>query len=101
MTTTAEEVFREDAYLRECDATVTRVGDGAFYVDRTVFYPLGGGQPGDTGTVRWEGGGAKIVDTRYGDERDIAHIVEEGAPLSAQDVVTISTGEKLISSKPA
>ena len=81
MTTTAEELFREDAYLRECEATVTKAADGAFYVDRTVFYPLGGGQPGDTGSANWGGQSAKIVDTRYGDERDIAHIVEEGAAL--------------------
>ena len=45
------ELFREDAYLRECDASVVAVDDGAVVLDRTVFYPLGGGQPGDTGTL--------------------------------------------------
>ncbi len=81
--TTADELFREDAYRRECDATVTRVADGVFYVDRTVFYPLGGGQPGDTGEVRWDGLSTRIADTRYGDERDIAHVVVEGATVPA------------------
>ncbi|MDJ0908261.1 MAG: alanyl-tRNA editing protein [Woeseiaceae bacterium] len=81
MTTTAEELFREDAYLRDCEATVTKVADGAFYVDQTVFYPLGGGQPGDTGKANWNGRSVTIVDTRYGDDRDIAHVVEEGADL--------------------
>ena len=81
MTTTAEELFREDAYLCECEAIVTKSGDGAFYVDRTVFSPLGGGQPGDTGSAVWAGQSVKIVDTRYGDERDIAHLVEDGAAL--------------------
>ncbi len=60
---------------------MSNVADGAFYVDRTIFYPLGGGQPGDTGEASWDGGSAMIVDTRYGDGRDIAHIVEQGASL--------------------
>jgi len=42
-----------------------------------VFYPLGGGQPGDTGSATWDGGNARIVDTRYVDG-DIGHILEDG-----------------------
>jgi len=71
----AQELFREDSYLKTCRATVTRSGDGVFYVDRTVFYPLGGGQPGDTGTVEWNDVVLDVVDTRYGDGGDIAHLV--------------------------
>ena len=37
-------LFQEDAYLRQCEARVIRAGDGAVVLDRTVFYPLGGGQ---------------------------------------------------------
>ena len=62
----ARELFREDSYLKTCTATVTAGDEGAFYVDRTVFYPLGGGQPGDSGVVEWDGGRLDIVDTRYG-----------------------------------
>ena len=76
------ELFREDSYLRSCEATVTRTGDGCFFVDQTVFYPLGGGQPGDTGSAAWEGGGAAVVDTRFVDG-DIGHIVADGAELPA------------------
>ncbi len=75
------ELFRDDSYLRSCSATVTRVDQGAIYVDQTVFYPLGGGQPGDTGSISWDGGSAKIAGTRYGDGGDIAHMVEEAAAL--------------------
>jgi len=75
------ELFREDSYLKSCSATVTRAEQNAVYTDRTVFYPLGGGQPGDTGIVKWDGGSATIIDTRYGEDRDIAHIVEDGAEL--------------------
>jgi misacylated tRNA(Ala) deacylase len=74
-----EELFREDSYLKECDATVVAVDDGALILDRTVFYPLGGGQPGDTGTISWDGGSAAVVDTRYGEGGTIRHVLEEGA----------------------
>ncbi len=75
------ELFRDDSYLQSCSATVTGVDQGAIYVDQTVFYPLGGGQPGDTGSISWDGGSAKIADARYGDGGDIAHMVEDAAAL--------------------
>ena len=74
----ADELFRNDSYMAECKATVSSVDDQGFYVDQTVFYPLGGGQPGDTGQVSWDGGSARIVDTRYGADGDIVHIVADG-----------------------
>jgi misacylated tRNA(Ala) deacylase len=76
-----EELFRKDSYLKECDADVTAVESQAVAVDRTVFYPLGGGQPGDTGSITWPAGNARIIDTRYGDSGQILHVVEDGAPL--------------------
>ena len=78
-----DQLFRDDSYLRSCDATVTAAGDGAIELDRTIFYPMGGGQPGDTGTIEWEGGSATVVDTRYGEGGTIRHIVDEGAALPA------------------
>ena len=77
-----EELFREDAYLKDCEATVTGIDDGALVLDRTIFYPLGGGQPGDTGKVSWDGGTADVTDTRYG-EAGIRHVVAEGSELPA------------------
>lgn len=76
------ELFREDAYLKSCTATVTGCDGQVLHADQTVFYPLGGGQPGDTGFVSWEGGRARIVDTRYVDG-DIGHILEEGSATPA------------------
>ncbi len=76
------ELFRDDSYLETCSATVTRAGEQCVFVDQTVFYPLGGGQPGDTGTLRWDDGEVRIVDTRYVDG-DIGHIVDDGAAVPA------------------
>ena len=60
-----EEVFREDAALLQCTATVLAVDEMGVLLDRTVFYPLGGGQAGDTGTITTASGAVlAIADTR-------------------------------------
>ena len=73
-----EEVFRQDAYARSCAARVTAVDEAGIRLDRTVFYPLGGGQPGDTGELSLEDGTAiRIVDTRKGGTPgEIVHVPE-------------------------
>ena len=76
-----EILFRDDSYLTECDATVASIGQDCICLDRTVFYPLGGGQPGDTGEIAWDGGSAEVVDTRYGEAGTINHITADGAEL--------------------
>ncbi|HSM30527.1 MAG TPA: alanyl-tRNA editing protein [Woeseiaceae bacterium] len=78
-----DELFRKDSYLKECDAEVVAVADRGVVVDRTVFYPLGGGQPGDTGSMSWSAGSARIVDTRYGDSGEVLHLVDDDNPLPA------------------
>lgn len=87
-----EELFREDGYLKTCDAVVTNVTAQGFTVDRTVFYPTGGGQPGDTGHfVSGELEGT-IVDTV--NDRDSGlhlHVVEPGSALpDVGDTVTLT-----------
>ena len=76
-------LFRDDSYLRDCQATVVEVGPGGIILDQTVFYPMGGGQPGDTGTISWEGGSADVIDTRYGDASAIRHLTDTDATLPA------------------
>ncbi|MBT5107086.1 MAG: alanyl-tRNA editing protein [Rhodospirillaceae bacterium] len=81
-----EELFREDAYLKSCDATVTRVNDlGGILLDRSVFYPTGGGQAGDKGVLRLASGEVvEIVTTVKGDgAENVVHVPAEGAPTVA------------------
>jgi misacylated tRNA(Ala) deacylase len=74
-----EQLFREDAYRKECTAKVVSAGDEGVVFDRTIFYPTGGGQPGDIGTIFWDGYSAKIVDTRNGHDGAICHALEPGS----------------------
>jgi len=76
-----ELVFRDDAYARSCAARVTGVDERGIRLDRTVFYPTGGGQPGDTGVLRWSGGETPIADTVKGEGGAILHVPAEGAEL--------------------
>jgi misacylated tRNA(Ala) deacylase len=78
-----EELFREDAYARRCEAEVVATGDGGLCLDRTVFYCHGGGQPGDRGRLLLADGAAlEVVDTVRADGR-IVHRLAEGSPLPA------------------
>ena len=74
-------LFRDDSYLRECQATVVEASPAGIVLDQTVFYPMGGGQPGDTGTISWDGGSVAVTDTRYGDGGGIRHLTEPDAAL--------------------
>lgn len=78
-----EHLFRDDAYRRECDARVEAVHDDAVTLDATVFYARGGGQPGDTGHLVFDGRTAEITDTRYGDDGSIVHVLSQDAPRPA------------------
>ncbi len=77
-------LFRDDAYLVECEATVTEVtekdGNIAVGLDRTVFYPTGGGQPGDAGMIRAGDVEIPVATAVYGATKsDILHVLAPGA----------------------
>jgi misacylated tRNA(Ala) deacylase len=77
-----ELLFRDDAYLKSATARVVAVHERGIELDRTIFYPLGGGQPGDTGVlVRANGERIAIADTRKGEAPEtVVHIPQPGAP---------------------
>lgn len=87
-----EELFRQDAYLKEADAVVTAVEDRGVRLDRSIFYPTGGGQPGDTGVLRWDGGEAKVVDALKAEGGDVLLVL---APDAARPAVGASVQSAL------
>ena len=78
-----ELLFRDDAYLKTTTARVVAVRDGKVELDRTIFYPLGGGQPGDTGIlIRDNGTRIAVADTRKGETPGaVAHVLAAGESL--------------------
>ena len=74
-------LYREDPYLKSCEASVISAGPEGIRLDRTVFYPMGGGQPGDSGHLILEDGSRlQVVDARKGESHeDVVHILDEGA----------------------
>jgi len=64
-------IHRDDAYARQCEAVVTRVTDDGVELDRTVFYPLGGGQAGDAGALTLaDGARLAVIDARKSRRED-------------------------------
>ncbi len=76
-------LFRDDAYLRDAPAEVTRITEeGGIVLDQSIFYPTSGGQPGDAGQLTWGDGGAiEIATTVKGPNDDIVLVPAEPAPL--------------------
>jgi misacylated tRNA(Ala) deacylase len=85
---TTDLLFLRDAYERSARAVVTHVDGVRVALGRTVFYPTGGGQPHDTGTLSWPGGAARVTEVRkQGDE--VWHTLEGDVPAPGTEV----TGE--------
>ncbi|MGJ8590186.1 MAG: alanyl-tRNA editing protein [Yoonia sp.] len=87
-----ELLFRKDAYAREAVGTVKSItSEGGIVLDGTLFYPTSGGQPGDSGTLRWKGGEIEIATTVKGDGDDVVLIPAEpaGLPSVGQEVTQV------------
>ena len=87
------ELFREDGYQQVCEATITGIGENWVELDQTIFYPTGGGQPGDVGVLVMEDGRElSVIGTEKGpNSGQIVHELEEapskgwvGQPVKAR-----------------
>jgi misacylated tRNA(Ala) deacylase len=76
-----ELLYLRDSYLRECDAVVTAADGQAVALDRTVFYPGGGGQPPDTGDLVWGERRSRVIGLRR-DGENVWHALEGSLPLA-------------------
>lgn len=78
-------LFREDAYRREAPGVVAgHTAEGGVILDQSLFYPTGGGQPGDSGTLEWEGGRIAIASAVKGEAGAVVLVPSEPAALPPQ-----------------
>jgi misacylated tRNA(Ala) deacylase len=78
-----ELLFRDDAQRRECSAQVLAATPEGVVLDRTVFYARAGGQPGDAGVLRWDGGEMAVSEAVKGPDDTVLHLPAPGAALPA------------------
>ena len=84
-----EKAFYQDSYQKTHASTVVDVNDNGVVLESTNFYPLGGGQPGDTGKLVVNGKEYQISDTRFGEDRvSIVHY------LDSDDFSSIKAGDE-------
>jgi len=76
-----ERLFLDQPTLAKTEARVLSATPEGIVLDRTIFYARGGGQPGDVGVLRWDGGEVVIADTVKGDGDSILHVPAPDAPL--------------------
>ena len=84
------DLFREDSYLKRCEATVTAIHEGGVELDRTVFYYTSGGQPGDVGTLTNSAGQVINVTDTYKDKGKGCHFHKCGEGIDC-----LSVGDKV------
>ncbi|WP_426957757.1 alanyl-tRNA editing protein [Muricoccus radiodurans] len=91
-------LFRADAYAESNAAVVVASDEAGVILDRSVFYPRAGGQPGDTGTLRWEGQEAPVTDTVKAPDGSALHMLAPGAPrppVGAKVTATLDWARRL------
>jgi misacylated tRNA(Ala) deacylase len=74
-----EQLYQTDSYLKEFEATVTATDGQAVALDRSAFYPAGGGQPNDEGTLTWPGGSVNVAQVKK-QGADVWHTLEGDVP---------------------
>ena len=83
-----EELFRNDSYLKELDVIISDITPEGLIFDKTIFYPEGGGQPGDEGFVRSDENKTRVLGTKYINQK-LVHLVEETQDFKKNDKVKL------------
>ena len=83
------ELFRNDSYLKSYNSRITEILEDGIILDKTIFYPEGGGQPGDIGKILYNGKNIEIIGTRYQNKK-IVHLIEENNFLKINDKIDIN-----------
>lgn len=74
--------YRQDAYLKEATSkVVAHEGEGGLLLEQSLFYPTGGGQPGDAGRLTWQGGSCDVINTVKSAEGHPLLLIAEGQDL--------------------
>ena len=82
------ELFRDDSYTKEFDVIVSEVIPEGLIFDKTIFYPEGGGQPGDEGFVTSDKNKTRVLGTKYINQK-LVHLVEETQDFKKNDKVKL------------
>ena len=82
------ELFRDDSYTKELDVIVSEVIPEGLIFDKTIFYPEGGGQPGDEGFVSSDKNKTRVLGTKYINQK-LVHLVEETQDFKKNDKVKL------------
>ena len=80
-----EELFSNDSYIKEFEARVVRLDGREVTLDRTAFYPGGGGQPADKGSIGIGPVQASVVDARR-EGRNVVHVLDTAIPDTVRDL---------------
>ena len=83
-----DELFRNNSYLKEHDVTITEVTSDGLVFDKTIFYPEGGGQPGDEGFITSGENKTRILGTKYINQK-LVHLVTETQDFKKDDKVKL------------
>ena len=83
-----EELFRNDSYLKELDVIISDITPEGLIFDKTIFYPEGGGQPGDEGFVTSDKNKMRVLGTKYINQK-LVHLVEETQDFKKNDKVKL------------
>jgi misacylated tRNA(Ala) deacylase len=76
-----QKLYKEDAYLKINTSKVIACINNVVILESSIFYPRGGGQPGDTGTLSWGNQVAKVIDTIINETGEIEHILSDESPI--------------------